>query len=148
MKILDSPPFWLAGFLIVAWALSRFFPQTVVSLPYLGVLSLILVLAGVVLTVLATVQMGRAKTTMIPRQDPDALVTAGIFRRTRNPIYVADLLFLGAGIVWWGSLSAILLLWIFPMVINRRFIDGEEEKLRAFFGKEFDDWSEKTKRWW
>ncbi len=148
MKVLDYPPIWLAGFLAIAWGLARFFPHTVYLLPLRGWIALILLLAGLVLMALAVWEMTRAKTTIIPRHDPNALVTSGIFRRTRNPIYLGDLLVLAAGIIWWGSISSILLLWIFPMVINRRFIDGEEAKMQEFFGQSFVDWSDKTKRWW
>jgi len=148
MRNLDYPPVWLAGFLVIAWGLARFFPQTVFIVPFSGLIAAVLFGAGVVLTILAVVEMRRAKTTIVPRQDPNALVTSGIFGRTRNPIYLGDLLMLAAGVVWWGSISSILLLWIFPMVINRRFIDGEEEKMRQHFGKSFDDWAGNTKRWW
>lgn len=148
MKALDYPPVWLAGFLAIAWALARFVPHTVVKIPFLDIAALILLVAGLVLMALAVFEMVRAKTTIVPRQNPNALVTSGIFRRTRNPIYLGDLLILAAGVSWWGSVSAILLLWIFPMVINRRFIDAEEIKMREFFGKTFDDWAAKTKRWW
>ena len=148
MKALDYPPIWLAGFLAIAWGLARYFPQTVFDVPFKGFIAGVLVLAGLVLMALAVYEMSRAKTTIVPRKDPNALVTSGIFKRTRNPIYLGDLLFLAAGVIWWGSVSAILLLWIFPYVINRRFIYGEEAKMREFFGKTFDDWSEKTKCWW
>ena len=148
MKYLDYPPVWLAGSLAVAWGLARFFPQTVYELPFKWLVALVLLLAGVVLMALAIKEMRRTKTTIVPREDPNALVTSGIFKRTRNPIYLGDLLILAAGIVWWGSVSAILLLWLFPFVINRRFIEGEEDKMREFFGAAFDVWSAKTKRWW
>ncbi len=54
----------------------------------------LLFVAGLLLTVLAMTEMARAKTTIIPRKDPNALVTSGIFRFTRNPIYLGDLFFL------------------------------------------------------
>ncbi len=148
MKKIDYPPIWLAGYLAIAWALARFFPQTVYAIPYAGYIALLPLLAGIALMALAVIEMRRAKTTIIPRRDPNALVTSGIFAHTRNPIYLGDLLVLAAGIIWWGSISALPLLWLFPYVINRRFIDGEEDKMREFFGKSFDDWSAKTKRWW
>ncbi len=148
MKNLDYPPVWLALFLFIAWVMARFFTQTVFLLPLRGWIALVFLLAGLILMALAVFEMMRAKTTIIPRHDPNALVTSGIFKRTRNPIYLGDLLVLAAGIIWWGSISSILLLWIFPMLINRRFIDGEEAKMREYFGKSFDDWADKTKRWW
>ncbi|MGR3289618.1 MAG: methyltransferase family protein [Paracoccaceae bacterium] len=148
MKSLDYPPVWLAGFLAIAWALAWLFPHTVATLPFMREIAVLVLVAGSVLMALAIIEMRRAKTTIEPRRDPTALVTSGVFRRSRNPIYLGFLLILGAGILWWGSISAIPLMWVFPMVIGRRFIDDEEIKMQQFFGKGFEAWSAKTKRWW
>jgi len=147
MKALDLPPVWLAGYLVVAWALAWVFPQTVVNFAILAPVALIFLGIGAVLMLLAVVQMLRAKTTVIPRRDPNALVTSGIFRFTRNPIYLADMFFLGAGVFWWGSISALPLMWLFKKLIERRFIDDEEIRLQAVFGAEFDTYVQNTKRW-
>ncbi len=147
MKAIDYPPVWLVGFLVLTWGLTRLFPQTVGHMPLQGTIAGVLLVAGVVLMMLAVWEMARAKTTIIPRHDPNALVTGGIFRFTRNPIYLGDLLVLVAGIVWWGSVGALVLPWIFARVIEARFIEGEEEKMRTHFGSAFEKWSEKTRRW-
>ena len=58
--------------------------------------------------VLAIMEMRRARTTIIPHLDPKALIAGGIFRYTRNPIYLADvLILLGIFIVFTES-SAVL----------------------------------------
>jgi len=147
MKRIDLPPVWLAGFLLIAWDLTRIFPQTRATIPFQGQMAAALFIVGMLLTVLALLEMARAKTTIVPRKDPNALVTSGVFRLSRNPIYLADLVFLGAGIMLWGSVAGLPLLWLFPRLIQRRFIDDEEEKMRQFFGKEYDDWTQRTKRW-
>jgi len=143
----DFPPIWLLLSLLVAWSLARFFPQTVINFVWQGKFALILLGIGLVLNALAFREMSRAKTTIIPHQDPNELVTSGIFSWTRNPIYLGDMFFLGAGIVWWGSISALPLFWLFARVIEKRFIKLEEAKMRAFFGVRFDEWCGKTRRW-
>jgi len=147
MKRFDYPPIWLVGYLLAAWALAWFFPQTVVNIGLLVPLAVIFLIIGGVLNLLAVLAMGRAGTTVIPRRDPDALVTGGIFRFTRNPIYLGDMFFLAAGIFWWGSVSALPLLWLFKRLIERRFIDDEEIMMQKHFGDAFDKWAQKTKRW-
>lgn len=147
MKALDYPPVWLIGAIAITWALVYFFPQTQVSLPAQKLVAQTLLGAGLVLMGLAVFEMTRAKTTIIPRYDPNALVTSGIFRFTRNPIYLGDLLVLGAGIFWWGSVSALPLLWIFKNTIENRFINGEEAKMTEHFGADFEKWAKKTRRW-
>lgn len=147
MKALDYPPVWLVGALAITWALVYIFPQTQVSLPAQELVAQTLLGAGLVLMGLAVFEMTRAKTTIIPRHDPNALVISGIFRFTRNPIYLGDLLVLGAGIFWWGSVSALPLLWIFKSTIENRFINGEEAKMTEHFGADFEKWAKKTRRW-
>lgn len=147
MKALDYPPVWLIGAIAITWALVYFFPQTQASFVGQKLIAQVLMVGGLVLTALAVFEMSRAKTTIIPRHDPNALVTSGIFRFTRNPIYLGDLLFLAAAIFWWGSVSALPLLWIFKSVIENRFINGEEAKMTEYFGADFEKWSKKTRRW-
>ena len=96
---------------------------------------------------LAALELRRAHTTIIPHQIPTSLVTSGIFRRTRNPIYLGDALILGAVVVWTGSLAAAILVPIFILIINRLFIAGEEANLAQKFGRDFQKWSSRTRRW-
>lgn len=145
-RALDWPPVWLAGFLIVAWALQRVLPAG----PFGGAGRLaggLLGGAGVALMVAAAVQMAAARTTVIPRRDPAALVTSGVFRISRNPIYLGDALVLAGAILWWDLGLALPLVPAFVLIINRRFILDEEARLRAAFGPEFAAWARRTRRW-
>jgi len=147
MKKLDYPPIWLAACLALVWALGQLFPGLAFSFPGQGVIAVVLLVDGLVAMGLAVFEMTRAKTTVIPRQEPSALVTSGIFRLSRNPIYLGDLVVLAAAVVWWAPILGLPLLYIFPKIIVARFINGEEATLRAQFGDEFAQWSKNTRRW-
>jgi len=147
MNKLDVPPAWLVLFLAATWGLARLVPALTIEFTRQGTVALIILLAGFALAALAVKEMRGASTPIQPRTDPTALVTSGIFRRTRNPMYLSLLLFLAAAIIWAGSILALPLLWLFLRVISQRFIVDEEAKLREEFGQDFDDWAGQTGRW-
>jgi protein-S-isoprenylcysteine O-methyltransferase Ste14 len=89
----------------------------------------------------------RARTTIVPRETPAALVTGGIFRFSRNPIYLGDALVLAGVVLWWDVPLAAPLVLLFILVIQTRFILAEEAVLRATFGPAFDAWAARTRRW-
>jgi protein-S-isoprenylcysteine O-methyltransferase Ste14 len=47
----------------------------------------------------------------------------------------------------WDAPQALILVPVFAWVIARRFIDGEEARLRDAFGAEFDSWAARVGRW-
>ena len=143
MREFELPPLWLALFLALGWGGAQIW-----RLPIWGgeAVGLALVALGVLLMGLAAGQMMLARTTVIPRRDPRALVTGGVFAISRNPIYVADALILAGGLLYW---QAGWLLWLvagFMAVISRRFILGEEARLRAQFGAVYADYCATTRR--
>lgn len=143
-KEIDFPPVWLAGFAAAGGILGRLFPLQLVWNPAAGA---VLIILGLALMGLAVVQMAAARTTIIPRRDPAALVTGGIFRLTRNPIYLGDALVLAGLLLYWDSLVALPLVAVFMVVIDRRFIRAEEARLRKGFGSAFADYAARTRRW-
>ncbi|MBD1204222.1 MAG: isoprenylcysteine carboxylmethyltransferase family protein [Rhodobacteraceae bacterium] len=145
-KFVDLPPVWLMAFIGAVWLLGR-----VVPLPVFGGLGdgIAVVLAGVGVALFAAAiwEMGRARTTVIPHREASALVTSGVFRLSRNPIYLGDVAFLLAAILWLDVPLALPLVWVFVRVITARFIEGEEARLRAGFGAAFDEWAARVRRW-
>jgi protein-S-isoprenylcysteine O-methyltransferase Ste14 len=144
MAWIDLPPVWLALALGCAWAAGAAVP---VAVPGGAPAGLALAGLGAALMLAAVVQMTLARTTVIPRRDPAALVTGGVFAISRNPIYLGDALILAGAILWWDALVALPLLPAFVMLIERRFIRDEEARLRAGFGAAFDAWAARTGRW-
>ena len=147
MKRFDYPPVWFLGSVALTWALARLFPQTVANIVLARPAAQILLVTALALAALAVREMRRAKTTFVPRENPSALVTSGIFRLTRNPMYLSLESLLFAAILWTGTVAALPLLWIFPHVMVTRFIEDEETKMHEFFGDAFDQWAQTTRRW-
>ncbi|MBW6507429.1 MAG: DUF1295 domain-containing protein, partial [Rhodobacteraceae bacterium] len=117
------------------------------ALPYGGWVGGGLVLAGLVLMAAAAAQMVALRTTFIPRRDPQALVTGGVFALSRNPIYLADALVLTGLIIWWQAFWALPLVPAFMAFIARRFIRGEEARIAARFGADWQAYAARTRRW-
>lgn len=145
LRDIDIPPTWLALHLAGAWVLSFVSPAVFggVAVP----VGQGLVLAGLALMVAAVVQMALARTTVIPRRNPSALVTGGVFGLSRNPIYLGDALILLGAILWLDAVLALPLLISFVWLIEARFIRDEESRLTVAFGPEFDLWATRTRRW-
>lgn len=145
-KFLDLPPLWLVAFVAAAWGIDRVLPLDLIGRSG-DALAGLLALAGAGLFGGALAALWRAKTTVIPHLMPRALVTGGVFRLSRNPIYLADAAFLLAAILWMDALAALPLVGLFMWVIRRRFIEDEEARLRAAFGDAFEGWAARVRRW-
>ena len=102
---------------------------------------------GGCLTVAALVEFARSKTTVIPHLDPTALITGGVFRWTRNPIYLADALILAGFALIWGKVLGLILVPALALLLDRRFIRGEEARLSTAFGEAFAAYAAQTRRW-
>lgn len=134
-------------FVLVTWALARLMPTWVVVFDGQAGLAGALVIIGVILMGAAVLEMNKSRTTIIPHRQPQALVVSGIFRFSRNPIYLGDFLVLSGAIIFLGAPLAVPLLWVFKWVIEKRFVLKEEDRLRAGFGDEFERWAKLTRRW-
>jgi len=148
MRWLDIPPVWLAAALAVAWWQSGQFSY---GLSFGGAwadfLGGLLVGAGVLLALLAVYEMRRQRTTVVPHREAQALVSTGIFSRTRNPIYLGDLLILAGFILSWDAVLCLPLLPILLWVLEKRFVIPEEDRLRRKYRAEFARFCEKTRGW-
>jgi protein-S-isoprenylcysteine O-methyltransferase Ste14 len=140
MKYLDLPPFWLLACVFIAWNFQGPLP----SLFWSGVV-LLIVASWIIIAALAAFR--RAKTTVVPHQQPSALITDGVFRWSRNPIYLADvMILLGVSLIW-GSLIGLVLTITLTLVLDRRFIQPEEARLAQAFGDEFEVYRGLVRKW-
>lgn len=107
------------------------------------------VIGGLVFALSGVASFRRARTTVNPMK-PDAttaLVVSGIYRVTRNPMYLGFLLFLVAEIAWLANPVACLTAPLFVLYLNRFQILPEEDFLRAQFGPEYDVYVARVRRW-
>ena len=148
MRWIDLPPVWLVGFAALAWVQARVLPM---GLSLNGVvtdlLSGILVGGGIILAIMAVVEFRRHRTTVLPHETPSTMVQSGIYRRSRNPIYLGDVLILAGLILRFDAVLSLVLLPIFVWLLERRFIIPEEDRLRRTFRADFARYERKTRRW-
>jgi protein-S-isoprenylcysteine O-methyltransferase Ste14 len=147
LKWVDIPPVWLGIFAMLAWVQATRLPVWQPGPAVTDLAGGLLVGGGVVLIALAAHAMRQARTTIIPHLAPEALVTSGIFRRTRNPIYLGDALILAGLMLRWDAWPSLVLLPLFLWIITDRFIEPEEARLRQHFGAAFDRYADTTRRW-
>ncbi|WP_242500516.1 isoprenylcysteine carboxylmethyltransferase family protein [Tropicimonas sp. IMCC6043] len=146
-KWLDLPPLWLVLFLILARVQAVSLPVAPVDHPLTDIAAGLLVGGGILLMLVAVVQMQQNHTTVIPHHHARHLVTNGVFSRTRNPIYLGDLMVLLGLIVHWSAWPSLILVPLFMWLITDRFILEEERWLQEDFGPQFAQWSARTRRW-
>ncbi len=139
-------------FLVLAtlmWLLSRAAPAFGFLLAARSTVVFALVGTGIVICALGVISFQRAGTTVNPLKPGTAssLVVSGIYRWTRNPMYLGFLL----GLTGWAfSLSnvlAFLFLPVFVLYLNRFQIRPEEEALASVFGEAFVDYQARVRRW-
>jgi protein-S-isoprenylcysteine O-methyltransferase Ste14 len=103
--------------------------------------------AGIILISLAFIEMRKHRTTIMPRQTANALFTQGIFKRTRNPIYLGDTFILLGFVLAWDAVLSLSLVPVFVWIIETRYIVPEEDSLRRKFRLEFARYLQQTRRW-
>ncbi len=102
---------------------------------------------GMLISGLAAGQFFRAGTTVKPFLESSHLVTTGMFGLTRNPMYLGLLISLAGIAMLLGSATPWIGVAIFAILIDRMFIAREEPMMRARFGKEFDAYKSRVRRW-
>lgn len=112
-------------------------------------LASVLGLTGAASCIAGVLAFRQASTTVDPRnpQASNALVVRGIYRWTRNPMYLGFALLLFAFAVWLGKLPAMLLVPLFMAYLQRFQIKPEEEALKARFGPAFAMYCQQVRRW-
>ena len=102
---------------------------------------------GILFNVMADAGFKRVQTTVKPFEISSALVTNGIFRISRNPMYLGMLLILLGIAILMGTLSPFVIIIIFGVVMELVFVRREEEMLEDKFGSEWNDYKKKVKKW-
>ena len=148
LRHLDYPPIWLAGFAALVWLWATAgLPGVVAPAPWLQAVAVGLIACGLGLMGMAVLAFARARTTVVPHRVPSALVSHGIYRLSRNPIYLGDVLVLIGWALWLGAPGALVLVPGLAYVLQRRFILPEEARMAAQFGPAFQAFAARTRRW-
>jgi protein-S-isoprenylcysteine O-methyltransferase Ste14 len=103
--------------------------------------------AGIVLNVAADRQFKRLRTTVKPFQTSTALATDGVFRLTRNPMYLGMVLIIAGIALLEGTITPWLVVAALAVVLDRLFIAPEETMLKKTFGYAFQQYCQRVRRW-
>lgn len=131
------------------WGLARAFPSPWGYPPLPVPWALALVALGVAIAVAGFAGFRRKGTTVDPTQPgkASALVTGGIYRFTRNPMYLGLTLGLLAWALRLGTALALLGPALFVPYITRFQVFPEERALRALFGAAYAQYTARVRRW-
>lgn len=147
---LRVPPVALSLFFAgTMWLASVQFPVMSFVIPGRLIISVALCGIGIVFAVAGVVAFRAAKTTVNPTRPGAAstLVSSGIYRFSRNPMYVGFLFALGGWAFFLGHAHGFILLPAFVIYINRFQISPEERALSLKFGKHFVTYTQSVPRW-
>ena len=151
MKALElkiHPPIVLLFCLCLAYVLSHYLP--LLALPsilsslygYIGATGVLLSLAGIW-------EFRKAKTTIDPTKPENAsqLVSGGVYRITRNPMYLGMLFINIATIFKFSNYYGFIALPVFIVYITQFQIKPEERIIEDVFGEEYVHYKKKVRRW-
>ena len=131
------------------WALARYLPGHAWPHPWHLPLTVVLAALGLAADLAGIIAFRRHRTTVNPLA-PDrstAIVQDGIYRVTRNPMYLGMALLLTAWAVWQSNWLCLLVLPAFLVYITRFQIMPEERILLARFGDEYAAYLRTVRRW-
>jgi protein-S-isoprenylcysteine O-methyltransferase Ste14 len=141
------PTHYLLFAILIMVALHLLFPGAVlVPLPW-GLLGLVPLAGGIVINLMADSAFHKAGTTVKPFQESTALITDGVFRLSRNPMYFGFVLVLIGIAVLLGSLTPWIIVPLFAVLMDRVFISVEERMLQAMFGQAWSEYKAQVRRW-
>lgn len=131
------------------WSASIFAPSFSWQLPFRHIAAIFFLFAGSLVAVLGVVAFRRARTTVNPTrpQSTSTLVNSGIYRVSRNPMYLGFVLALVSVAFLLSNALSLVFIPGFVLYMNCFQIEPEERALSAIFGPEFTAYKESVRRW-
>ena len=149
LELKIPPPVVVLILGVLMWLAPRVLPSLGFQVPGRSVAAAGIALAGLVAAVLGIISFRRARTTVDPRKpgETSSLVTVGVYKLTRNPIYLGDLAILAGWAIWLSNAIAFIFLPLFVLYINRFQIEPEERALELKFGLAYTAYRSRVRRW-
>ena len=131
------------------WAITRTAAFLDVSLPGRLPIAAALALVGGATMLAGIIEFRRGRTTVNPMTPAAAstLVVTGVYRWTRNPMYLGFGVVLLGWAIWLANAGAFAPLFLYVLYMNRFQIGPEERALEARFGAAFTEYCERVRRW-
>ena len=131
------PPVWFLLSIIVMTGLHLWLPVKQLLFPPITYLGIVAIAIGIVIVLFCDYLFRQKNTTIKPFQESSYLVREGIFKYSRNPIYLGmTITLIGVGI-FLGSLTPVFIIPAFTWLIQEVFIKEEERMLEVLFGESY-----------
>lgn len=149
LKLKVPPPIVALATAATMWLIARQTRNFAIAIPASRLIAGALALLGVLIAVAGVRSFRKAQTTINPLKPESAtsLVDFGIYRLTRNPMYIGMLLVLIAFAVLLSNPLALLGLAAFVVYMNRFQIAPEEAALTMLFGQKYTNYKTRVRRW-
>ncbi len=141
------PPVYLFTALAAMMLLHLFFPVLMLVPAPWHAAGLAPLALGVALNLVAGKSFMRSGNPIRAFEPPQTLVTGGVYRFSRNPMYLGMVLILTGIAVLLGSLTPFIIIPIFATAIDRVFIVAEEAVLEQRFGDQWNQYRRTVRRW-
>ena len=115
----------------------------------IDIISALFLSLGIMTLIVAFLSFKKQKTTVNPLQPEKAssLVVSGVFKYSRNPMYLGLSLILLSAAIQFNFVGGILIVFMFIAFITKFQIIPEEIAMERLFGEEFIRYKEKTRKW-
>jgi protein-S-isoprenylcysteine O-methyltransferase Ste14 len=145
---LNIPPLAVGAIIALGMWLA-FYTLPEFAYPPLRIVAMGMGIVGAGIIGLAMLSFWSAHTTPNPMKPSSAsyLVTSGIYRFTRNPMYLGLLLLLAGWALYLANILALLFLPAFILYMNRFQIKPEERALTNRFGRKYLEYASRVNRW-
>lgn len=141
------PPSLLTVSIGLMLVLDFIFPvQRIFSFPF-NLSGITLICFGIWISISGSNHFQQEKTTVMTFNTPKVLVTDGLYKYSRNPMYLGFAFVIIGICVLLGSLSPILVAVIFLVVLDGYYIRYEETVLQKSFGTEYMEYKKRVRRW-
>lgn len=144
------PPFIFLILLAALTLLSLIHPQTLGQVHQSGVPLVevaFIVAVGLIFLIGARIQFNRNDSEIMTFDQPRNLVTDGLFRMSRNPMYLGFTLLLVAASLMVNLWCALLAPAAFFLLANYWYIPFEEAASKDIFGDDYEQYQNHTRRW-
>ena len=148
VRVIDyRPPKIAQLFLLVAMILNWLTPMSELIIYSNQLLGLIMGISGFGVMMSGWWLFRKFDTAVCPTARTDHLVTSGVYRYTRNPMYLGVITMLLAVAIYVGTLPFYLATIAYFVVINNNFCPYEEDKLTRAFGDTYISYKKRVRCW-
>jgi protein-S-isoprenylcysteine O-methyltransferase Ste14 len=140
------PPTLFVICILIAIFLNFLNPIYIVKYPY-NLMGIVFFISGLYLSMKGSNQFQKANTNINTFDEPDKLITDGLFKYSRNPMYLGFIIALFGVTIVLGSVQSLIILFFFIIMSDQWYVKFEEKVMIKRFEEEYKNYMKTTRRW-